>query len=55
MFDHRLLFPSAGADDARRLLDRGQAHAARRNLTRVADLGAFRTQPRRGPSATASR
>ena len=47
MFDHRLLFSGIGAQDARQLLDRGQAHAARRQLTRAAEQANSRPAERR--------
>jgi len=47
MLDHRLLFSGSGAQDARQLLDRGQAHAARRQLTRTAEQATIRPAERR--------
>jgi hypothetical protein len=47
MLDHRFLFTSSGAQDARQLLDRGQAHAARRQLTRTAEQASARPVERR--------
>ena len=50
MLDHRLLFNGSGAQDARQLLDRGQAHAARRQLTRAAEQANSRPAERRPAS-----
>ena len=54
MFDARLFFPGAAAEDARRLLDRSSARSGRTQLTRTIDHGSVRPQPRRTPEALAA-
>lgn len=54
MFDARLFFPGAAAEDARRLLDRSSIRSGRTHLTRTVDHGAVRPQPRRTPEGLAA-
>ena len=55
MYDARLFFPGAAAEDARRLLVRSSTRPGRTQLTRTIDHGAIRPQPRRSAEAFESR
>ncbi len=55
MYDARLFFPGAAAEDARRLLDRTSTRRGRTQLTRTIDHGTIRPQPRRSAEAYKSR
>jgi hypothetical protein len=54
MYDARLFFPGAAAEDARRLLDRSSTRSGRTQLTRTVDHGSVRPQHRRTPEALAT-